>query len=108
MNLQIDLRGPRLRQELLDVANQRRPDFLPAMSRIDGQRIDPTAVPVVPAHHRAHQFALDNGNKEQASLRGELLPNHGCRIVPWLGIAEDLLPERDNLALIRLLENTDF
>ena len=78
-----------------------------AALRGDGERVDPAPVPVVAAHHRADEGAVEQGDEEQVTLDGQLVPDDRRRVVVGCGIGEDAVPEGDDVGLIRFVERTD-
>jgi hypothetical protein len=106
-DLQVDLGTAQFSQGFFDVVHERGADFLSAMGRINGERIDPAAVSVETSHHGASDLLVDHCDEKEFRLHGHFLADHGRGIVPRLPIGQDLFPERDNIAFVRLIVDSD-
>src|SRR6478609_260060 len=105
-DLQVELRAAYRPQAALGVAHQRGADAAAALADVDGQVIDPAAVPVVTGHHGADDAAIEIGDEEQLALHLELTRDVALRVVPGPNQAREG-PQLDDARFVRLSEGSD-
>lgn len=81
-DLQVDLGASQLEKMLLRSLHQAPADTSALMLRVDREVVDPTAVPVVPSHHRTDDVAPESGDEERRIFDGEVAVDVEVGIVP--------------------------
>ncbi len=110
-NLQINLRTSSTRKRRFRMKHQRAPEPAPPLGSRNSERINPPAMPVIPAHHSPDDIPIERSDKEQLRLRAQFISNGQRRIalrprcirVLWKHIA----PQIDHGIAIARIERAD-
>ncbi len=110
-NLQINLRTTSPTKRRFRMKHQSAPETTPSHSRRNCERINPPAMPVIPAHHSPDDIPVGNSDKEQLRLRAQLISNRQRRIALRPRciriLREHIAPQGDHGIAIARIEGTD-
>ncbi len=96
MDLQVDLHAAKTRKRLFCVPDQPGAQAVAALLRIDGDRIQPAAMPVIAGKEGADHLVIRESNEEQMVVDSQFLVDRQVWAIVRHVVIEDGLPQLDD------------